>query len=120
MGGPGAARARQRPSPKDAHWSLGPSLPPQRPSRHPTLPPVSSLESDARVAVEAANAAFYAAFRAGDMRLMAAIWGTGRHVQVIHPAAGCITGREAVLESWRLVLGGGGGGLEVDVADVRV
>ena len=30
------------------------------------------------------------------MQAMSEIWGSGEHVQCIHPAAGCIAGRESV------------------------
>ena len=52
-------------------------------------------------AVLFANEAFYAAFRAGDMDAMAALWAEDHAVVCLHPGAGPIHGREAVLESWR-------------------
>lgn len=70
------------------------------------------------MAVEDANARFYAAFRSGSASAMAAAWGDGDHVQVIHPGGGCIAGREAVLESWAIVTGGVG--LDISLRDVRV
>ena len=78
----------------------------------------SDLEADARFAVEDANARFYAAFRSGSAAAMAAAWGDGDHVQVVHPGGGCIAGRGAVLESWAIVTGGVG--LDIGLRDVRV
>jgi ketosteroid isomerase-like protein len=90
---------------------------PHTQNTHTHTPP-SSLEADARTAVEDANARFYAAFRSGSAAAMADAWGTGDHVQVIHPGGGCIAGRAAVLESWRVVTGGIG--LDVILRDVRI
>jgi ketosteroid isomerase-like protein len=73
---------------------------------------------DVRLAVEEANSAFYAAFTSGSLSMMSATWGRGDHVQCIHPAAGCIAGRDDVLQSWRLVLGGGR--LRITLEDVRI
>lgn len=86
----------------------------------PPPPPHSALQSDAALAAEEANARFYAAFRAADLDVMAALVGDGDHVQVIHPGSGCVAGRDAVLESWRLIFQGAAGGLDIDVGDVRV
>jgi ketosteroid isomerase-like protein len=49
---------------------------------------------------------------------MSSIWGSGEHVQCIHPAAGCIAGRTSVLESWKLILGSGR--VNISLEDVRV
>ena len=68
--------------------------------------------------MEEANSAFYAAFQSGSLRDMGEAWGKGEHVQCIHPLAGCIAGRGAVLESWKLVLGGAR--MRVALEDVRV
>ncbi|KAK2076119.1 hypothetical protein QBZ16_001051 [Prototheca wickerhamii] len=38
---------------------------------------------------------------------MGRVWGDGPTVKVIHPRSGCIVGRAAVMESWRIVLGVG-------------
>lgn len=58
--------------------------------------------------VLAVNAAFYAAFRAGDFRAMDAIWSRRRAVCVFHPNAKGIEGREAVMRSWETILTDGG------------
>lgn len=55
-----------------------------------------------------ANAAFYAAFRAGDLRAMESIWSRRRAVCVFHPNARGIEGREAVMRSWEAILVDGG------------
>lgn len=73
---------------------------------------------DARAVVEEANERFYNAFRNGDYAAMSRIWGTGEHVQCIHPMAECIAGREDVLKSWQLILSGGR--LSITLEDVRV
>lgn len=39
-------------------------------------------------------------------------------MQCIHPAAGCIAGRQNVLDSWKLVLGSGR--MKITLEDVRV
>lgn len=52
---------------------------------------------------------------------MAAAWGTGEHVQVIHPGSNCIAGREAVMESWRSILAGvRPRAFRIDLEDVRI
>jgi len=73
---------------------------------------------DVRAVVEEANERFYSAFRSGDFVAMSRIWGTGEHVQCIHPLAGCIAGREDVLKSWQMILSGGR--LNIALEDVRV
>lgn len=71
-----------------------------------------------RLSVEEANENFYSAFRSGNLAAMAAIWGRGDHVQCIHPAAGCIAGRDSVLQSWKLVLSTGR--MSIQLEDVRI
>lgn len=51
-----------------------------------------------------ANSKFYAAFRAGDMTAMGELWARETPVAVHHPASGHVSGRPAVLESWRQIL----------------
>lgn len=65
-----------------------------------------ALEDDAVAGVTEANARFYAAFRAADIDVMASCLGFGDHVTVIHPGCNAITGRDAVLESWRVIFSG--------------
>lgn len=64
-------------------------------------------DSDRR-RVLAANAAFYAAFRAGDLRAMETIWSRRRSVCVFHPNSPEIAGRAAVMRSWEAILLDGG------------
>lgn len=55
-------------------------------------------------AVLEANTRFYAAFRAGDMSAMGSLWAKDMPIAVHHPAGGHLSGRTAVLESWRRIL----------------
>jgi ketosteroid isomerase-like protein len=61
---------------------------------------VTATEQD----VLAANAAFYAAFAAKDMAAMEALWAQRAPVTCLHPGWNLLSGREAVLESWRAIL----------------
>jgi hypothetical protein len=79
---------------------------------------IARRRQDCRAVLEEANERFYSAFRNGDYVAMSKIWGTGEHVQCIHPVANCIAGREDVLKSWQLILGGGR--LDIELEDVRV
>mmetsp|Transcript_16050 Transcript_16050/g.40784 ORF Transcript_16050/g.40784 Transcript_16050/m.40784 type:complete len:212 (+) Transcript_16050:192-827(+) len=79
---------------------------------------LKQLETVSTLAVEEANAAFYRAFMDSDVEAMGEIWGHGDHVQCVHPMAGCIAGREEVMESWRIVLAGSS--LDIMLQDVRV
>lgn len=54
--------------------------------------------------VLAANHAFYCALRAGDFQAMDGIWAEDRTVTCTHPASHVLTGREMVMESWRLIM----------------
>ena len=53
----------------------------------------------------AANAAFYAAFNQRDYEAMDALWATSVPVSCIHPGGGPIFDREAVMASWKGILG---------------
>ena len=79
---------------------------------------IQRRRQDARAVVEEANERFYQAFRNGDYVAMNRIWGTGEHVQCIHPAADCIAGREDVMKSWQMILGAGR--MQISLEDVRV
>ena len=87
-----------------------------------------ALEDDAVAGVTEANARFYAAFRAADIDVMASCLGFGDNVTVIHPGCNAIRGREAVLESWRVIFSGatraaGRGAavaLDIEAVDVQV
>ena len=61
----------------------------------------------AEAALLFANDAFYAAFGAGDVAAMDAVWAFGAPVTCIHPGGSVIEGRAAVLESWRPILQSG-------------
>jgi hypothetical protein len=52
----------------------------------------------------AANAAFYAAMRAGDLAGMDALWTRARMAICTHPNQPTLFGRRAVMESWRMIL----------------
>jgi len=58
--------------------------------------------------VLAANAAFYRAFAAKDAEAMAAVWARQAPVACIHPGWHLLSGRDAVLASWRGILSGPG------------
>jgi len=58
--------------------------------------------------VLAANAKFYHAFAARDADAMAAVWAQRAPVACIHPGWHALRGRDAVLASWRAILGGPG------------
>ncbi|PSC68639.1 F-box SKIP8 [Micractinium conductrix] len=73
---------------------------------------------DVRLAVEEANERFYAAFQSGSLAAMSEVWGSGEHVQCIHPLSGCVAGRKAVIYSWKAILGSGR--LRITLEDVRV
>lgn len=53
-----------------------------------------------------AEQAFYAAFAACDLAAMSRVWGSDEII-CIHPGATPLLGREAVLDSWSRILGGG-------------
>jgi ketosteroid isomerase-like protein len=58
-------------------------------------------------AVESANDELYAAFEAGDLDRMAALWvadGAGSMAKCVHPGSTVIRGIEPVLRSWALVM----------------
>lgn len=57
--------------------------------------------------VEAANEELYAAFEAGDLDRMTALWiggPDGAMAKCIHPGGGTIRGIDAVLRSWALIM----------------
>ena len=56
----------------------------------------------------AANAAFYAAFAASDAGRMDAVWARRAPVACVHPGWEVLTGRDAVMESWRRMFETGG------------
>ena len=61
---------------------------------------MSDIETEALLE---ANEAFYRAMRAGDLAAMSALWSRTRRVSCTHPDGPSLFGREAVLESWRVI-----------------
>jgi ketosteroid isomerase-like protein len=57
-------------------------------------------------AVLAANAEFYRAFAMRDVDAMDALWARSTPVACVHPGWQVLNGREAVMASWRGILGG--------------
>jgi len=57
------------------------------------------------VAVLFANEAFYVAFAAGDAGAMDEVWAKRAPVTCVHPGWNLLSGRKAVMESWRKILG---------------
>jgi hypothetical protein len=55
---------------------------------------------------EAAEAAFYAAFTAIDLELMAAVWASGDRALCIHPGSGLLQGKGSVMQSWIEIFSG--------------
>ncbi|KAB2350823.1 nuclear transport factor 2 family protein [Actinomadura rudentiformis] len=63
--------------------------------------------ADLVAALEEANAEFYAAFEAGDLDRMAALWADGPYapsVTCVHPGWPMLRGRDEVLRSWALIM----------------
>jgi len=52
-----------------------------------------------------ANAEFYRAFAAGELAAIDALWARAAPVSCIHPGWQGLFGRDAVIESWRAILG---------------
>ncbi len=63
-----------------------------------------------RPAVLFANDAFYAAFAAGDLAAMDALWAKRAPVSCIHPGWTALGDRDAIMESWRGIFAAPGGG----------
>jgi ketosteroid isomerase-like protein len=60
-----------------------------------------------RARLEEVNAEFYAAFEAGDLDRMGAVWADGPYaagVSCVHPGWSLLRGREEVLRSWALIM----------------
>src|SRR5256885_6171630 len=54
-------------------------------------------------AIEEANASFYRAFEALDLRAMEDVWSHDEHVQCVHPGWPLLTGWGAVRASWEAI-----------------
>ena len=59
--------------------------------------------TDDHKAIEEANASFYRAFEALDLRAMEDVWSHGEHVQCVHPGWPLLTGWESVRASWEAI-----------------
>ena len=55
-------------------------------------------------AVEAANTELYAAFEAGDIDRMGALWADSDDVSCIHPGGPILRGRGNVMRSWSVIM----------------
>ena len=55
-----------------------------------------------------ANASFYEAFARKDAEAMDRVWADEGPVACVHPGWGALSGRDAVVRSWRAILDGGG------------
>jgi ketosteroid isomerase-like protein len=68
--------------------------------------------------VLSANEAFYAAFRAGDLPAMEALWAEDAPVACVHPGWPALIGRDEVLASWRAIMASSG--MPVRCAGARI
>jgi len=68
---------------------------------------------------DACERAFYAAFEARDADAMMAVWAERAPLLCIHPSGPPLTLREAVAQSWRQILEGGGD-MRFHLSDRRV
>ena len=59
--------------------------------------------TDDHTAIEDANASFYRAFEALDLRAMEDVWSHGEHVQCVHPGWPLLIGWGAVRASWEAI-----------------
>jgi len=62
--------------------------------------------SPEEIAVLDANSSFYRAFARRDLPTMERLWATESPVACIHPGWDVLRGRDAVMASWRSLLGG--------------
>lgn len=66
----------------------------------------TSMTDNAFDTPEAAEAAFYAAFDAVDLNLMASVWADGGNTLCIHPGSGLLKGKAAIMKSWMEIFSG--------------
>ena len=71
------------------------------------------------VGARRANTDFYLAFAGGDLAAMERLWAQRAPVACIHPGWSPLTGRDAVMASWRAILGRPPA-ITADVVDVLV
>ncbi len=62
------------------------------------------MTANAEDDILAANQAFYAAFNARDADAMDDLWARRAAVACVHPGWNVLSGRDAVVESWRAIL----------------
>lgn len=62
-----------------------------------------------------ANDAFYAAFAAGDAEAMGAVWSEREPVFCLHPGWPLLSGRDAIMQSWRGIFSPGRPAIEAEV-----
>jgi len=60
--------------------------------------------TEPRSEVEAANAAFYAAFESADLDAMSALWLDDPEAMCVHPGALPVRGKPAIGRSWALIM----------------
>lgn len=68
-----------------------------------------STKTNCFASPEECEAAFYDAFRRGDLVAMQRIWGVDAEIVCIHPARPPLAGRRAVMQSWQDILAATGG-----------
>ena len=56
---------------------------------------------------QAAESAFYEAFQRADLDAMRAVWADDDDIVCVHPMGPRLQGRDAVMQSWRDILGSG-------------
>jgi uncharacterized protein (TIGR02246 family) len=67
-----------------------------------SLPASPGFES-----AQTCEAAFYAAFEAGDLDAMMALWADHAPLLCVHPGGPPLSGRHAIRQSWRQIFSGG-------------
>jgi ketosteroid isomerase-like protein len=67
------------------------------------MAPVSSFNEEQALVAEA-NTGFYRAFEALDMDLMRSVWLQADDIKCVHPAWERMSGWEAVMHSWELIM----------------
>jgi ketosteroid isomerase-like protein len=66
---------------------------------------MAAVSSSAENAVLAANRSFYEAFTGRDAEAMERLWAREHAVACTHPGRAALHGRDAVLSSWRAIVG---------------
>ena len=68
---------------------------------------LARLQMDDEVGALSANAAFYSVFSSSDLRAMEDLWAPSADVACLHPGQQALVGIDAVMDSWRDILGAG-------------